>query len=104
MGFVEVPMVAGGVLEVPIHLPGVGAKGERAVGVEVVAWSRIGVHHRDWIAGAPNHLVGLCIVGAGQPYGTPTGLPRIVAAPPSLATRFAWRRNGIGQPVAFARC
>ena len=103
MGFVEVPVVARRVLEVPIHLPGVGVKGERAVGVEVVAWSRISVHHRHRIAGAPDHLVGLCIVSAGQPDCAATGLPGVVVALPGLAARFAGRRNGVGQPFAFAR-
>ena len=55
---VEVPHVAGRVLEVPVHLAGVGILGDRAVGEEVVARpvGRIVFRHR--IADAPDRLVG----------------------------------------------
>ena len=99
---VVVPHVAGRVLEVPVHLAGVGIPGDRAVGVEVVARPIGRVEHRHRIAGAPDGLVGRRIVGAGHPDGAAAGLPGVVLVLPGLAAGLAGRRDGVLAPEQLA--
>src|SRR5205807_7687601 len=86
---VVIPAVVGGVLEVPVHLPGLGFIGDDAVGVEVVARPRVGVHHRHRIAGAPESLVADGIIGAGHPDCTAAAAPGIVGVLPGFAAGLA---------------
>ena len=97
-GLVVVPHVAGQVLVIPVHLAAVGIPRDQAVGVEVVAGTVIRVEHRHRIAGAPQHLIGGDIVGAGDPHGAAAGLPRIVLVLPGLAAGFAGRRHDVFAP------
>src|SRR5262249_25943821 len=101
-GLVVVPMVAGRVLEVPVHLAGVGIPRDHAVGVEIVAGAVGGVEHRHRVAGAPDHLVGLNVVGAGDPHGAAAGLPGVVLVLPGLAAGLARRRNHVFAPDDLA--
>src|SRR6266851_1461308 len=80
--FIVIPHVARRELEVPVHRPGVGIPGNRTVCIEVVAWPIGGIEHRDRVAGAPNGLVGVGVIGSGYPHGGPAGLPGIGAALP----------------------
>src|SRR6185295_4554316 len=97
-GLVVVPEVARRVLEEPVHLAVVRIPGDQAVGVEIVAWPIGRVEHRDWIAGAPEHLIAGDVVAAGDPHGAPTGLPGIVLVLPGLAAGLAWRRDHVLLP------
>src|SRR5882757_4424592 len=81
-GSIIIPHVARDVLVVPVHLAGVGIPGDQAVGVEVVAGTVEGIIHGHRIAGAPQHLVGGDIVGAGHPHGAAAGLPSVVGVLP----------------------
>src|SRR5207342_1681693 len=102
-GFVVIPVVARRVLEIPIHLAGVGIPGDHAVGVEVVAGAVAGVEHGDRIAGAPDHLVGLDVVGAGHPHGPAAGLPGdLILVLPGLAAGLAGRRDHVFAPDHLA--
>src|SRR5262249_19069064 len=60
------------------------------------------IEFRDRIAGAPDGLVGLRIVGAGHPDRPAAGLPGIVLVLPGLAAGFARRRNGVFAPEELA--
>src|SRR5262245_10885652 len=101
-GLVVIPMVAGRVLEVPVHLAGVGIPRDHAVGVEIVAGAIGGIEHRYRVAGAPDHLVGLHVVGAGDPHGAAAGLPGVVLVLPGLAAGLAWRRDHVFAPDDLA--
>src|SRR5438552_2394480 len=67
--------ITGRVLEIPVHVAGLGVPGNRAVGVEVVARPIERIEHRHRIAGTPDSLVGVGVVGPGDPHGGTTGLP-----------------------------
>src|SRR5215472_18008425 len=69
---------------------------------KIVTWPLVS-HPRAAIAGAPEGEVGLWIVVAGDPHGSAAGFP-LVAFGPSLAARFARRRNGVSFPHRFAIC
>ena len=97
-----VPHVAGRELEVPVHLAGVGIVGDRAVGVEVVARPVGRVEHRHRVAGAPDRLVGLRIIGPGDPHGAAAGLPGVVLVLPGLAAGLAGRRHRVMAPQHLA--
>src|SRR5580704_2219491 len=88
---VKVPHVTWRKLEVPVHLAGIGIPRDRAVGEEVVAGPIGRVIHRDGVAGAPDRLIGGCVVGAGDPHGAAARLPGIVLVLPSLAAKLARR-------------
>src|SRR5215471_18324740 len=63
------------------------------------------IHHRHWVADAPQGLVGVRIISAGDPHGTATGLPRIGLVFPGLAAGLTGRRNGVFAPQELAgRC
>src|SRR4029077_3757495 len=91
---VEVPRVTWRILEVPVHLAGVGVPGHRAVGEQIVARPSGRIEFRDRIAGAPDGLIGLHVVGAGDPDGAAAGLPGVVLVLPGLAAGLAGRWNG----------
>ena len=101
-GRVVVPHVARHILEIPVHLAGVGIPRDHAVGVEIVARPVGRIEHRHRIAGAPDHLVGGEIVGAGHPHGAAAGLPGVVLVLPGLAAGLAGRRNHIFAPDELA--
>src|SRR6266478_3560120 len=58
--------------------------------------------HRHRIAGAPDGLVRLRIVGAGDPEGAAAGPPGVVLVLPGLAAGLARRRDRIGAPQPLA--
>src|SRR5215475_4543246 len=99
---VVIPHVAGRELEIPVHLAAVGVPGNSAVGEKVVARSVGRVEHRHRVAGAPDSLVGLGIVGPGYPDGAAAGPPGVVLVLPSLAAGLAggWDRVLLPQPFA----
>ena len=99
---VEIPHVAGRVLEVPVHLAGVGIVRDRAVGEEVVARPIGRIVHRHRVAGPPEGLVGGGIVGSGHPQGAAAGLPGVVLVLPGFAAGLAGRRNGVFLPEPLA--
>ncbi len=102
-GFVIIPVVARGVLEIPVHLAGVGIPGDHAVGVEVVARTIGGVEHGNRIAGAPDHLVGGGVVGACHPHRPAAGLPGDLGLVlPGLAAGLAGRRDHVFAPDHLA--
>jgi hypothetical protein len=77
---VEVPHVAGRVLEIPVHLAGIGIPGDRTVGVEIVAGTVVRIEHRHRVAGAPDGLVGLHVIGAGDPDRAPPVCQALLAS------------------------
>ena len=91
--FVIVPHVAGGELEVPVHLAVFRIIGDGAVGVEVVTRAIGRVEHGHRIAGAPDGLVGQDVIGARHPHGAAAGLPCVVLVLPGFAARLAGGRN-----------
>ena len=99
---VVVPHVAGRELEIPVHLAAVGIPGDGAVGIEIVARPVGRIEHRHRIAGAPDHLVGGGIVGAGDPHCAAADLPGVVLVLPGLAAGLARRRNDVFVPEYFA--
>src|SRR5215217_7764850 len=86
------------VLIVPLDLAGGGVKGQRAVGVKVVAWPIFIIPVRSRISGAPDDGVGWGIVGAGYPGRTTAGGCRVVAVFPGIAAGLALARDGVGAP------
>src|SRR5260370_27002312 len=95
---VVIPHVAGRKLEVPIHFASVGVPGDGAVGEEVVAGPVGWVEHRHRIAGTPDGLVGVWIIGAGHPDGAAAGLPGVVPVLPGLTAGLARRRDRVLLP------
>ncbi len=91
---VEVPGIAGRVLEVPVHLAGIGIPRDRAVGEEVIARPHGRIVFRHRIAGAPDRLVGRQVISAGHPERAASGLPGIGLVLPGLAAGLAGRRHG----------
>src|SRR5690606_38250929 len=83
---VQVPVVAGHVLVVPLQLAGIDVEGERGVGVEHVAITRtadqLGVRSRH--ADAPNRGARFRIVGARRPGRTTPAVFRRNVAPALL--------------------
>ena len=101
--FVIVPHVAGGELEIPVHLAIIGIVGNGAVGEEVVAGAIGGVEHGHRIARAPDGLIRGDIIGACHPHGAAARFPGVVLVFPGLAARLARRRDDVAPPDLLAR-
>src|SRR5215216_2688032 len=86
------------VLIVPLDLAGRGVKGQRAVGVKVVAWPIFIIPVRSRVAGAPDDGVGCGIVGAGYPSRSAAGGGSVVAVFPGIAAGLALARDCLGAP------
>src|SRR5256714_1902401 len=99
---IVVAVVVLGVLEVPLHLAGLGIEGDRRVGEQVVAGTIGGVVARRRIAGAPVREVARRIVGAGDVERAAAGAPRLGLVLPGLAAGLARRRNDEGLPLHVA--
>src|SRR5439155_13582430 len=95
---VVVPMVAGRVLEIPVHLAALGVPGDHAVGEEVVTRAIGRVEHRHWITGTPDQLVRRHIIAPGHPHGAAASLPGVVLILPSLAAGLAGGGNDVFAP------
>src|SRR5207237_5779239 len=91
-----------GVLEVPLHLAGLGIEGDRRVGEQVIARSIGGVVARRRIAGAPIGEVGRRVVGAGDVKRAAAGAPGLGLVLPGLAAGLARCRNDEGLPLHVA--
>src|SRR5262245_55628612 len=99
---IVVPVVAGRVLEVPVHVPAVRIPRDHAVGEEVVAGTVGRIEHRHRVAGAPDHLVGGGIIRAGDPHGAAADLPGVVLVLPGLAAGLTRGGNHVFAPDELA--
>src|SRR5262249_17230686 len=99
---VVVPHVIGRVLEVPVHVAGVGIVGDRAVGEQVVTWPMGRIELWDRVARAPDGLIGLRIVGAGDPDRAAAGLPGVGLVLPGLTAGLTRARDGVFAPDKFS--
>src|SRR6202030_905001 len=99
---VVIPSIVGRVLEVPDELAGIDVERDRRIGVEVVARSRLRIHLRYWIAGAPDGQPGRRIVGTGLPDAATAGLPSVVLVLPGLAARLARLGHHVPAPKLVA--
>src|SRR5262249_38822408 len=91
------------VLVVPLDLAGVGVERDRAVGIEVVAGTILGVPIRTRVADAPDDRVGRRIVGAGDPGRTAAVGGRPVVILPGIAAGLALQRDRVGAPDLLHR-
>src|SRR5215831_16712269 len=80
--FVVVPHVAWRILKIPVHIAAFGTQGNDTVGIKIVARPIFGVILRRWVPGSPEGLIGIGIIGPGDPNGAAAGLPSVVGVLP----------------------
>src|ERR1051326_7142725 len=87
-------------LVIPLQVASVGIERDDAAGIEIVAIADVAIHVRPRIADAPIDEIQLRIVGAGDPGGSSTELPRL--AGPAIAPGFAVGGNSVESPDALS--
>src|SRR5215469_4204959 len=101
--FVDAVVVVGivrGILEIELHLAGIGIKRQRGVGIEIVAGPHLTIEVRPWISDRPVENIACRIIGAGDPGGPAPVLVGFAA--PAVRTRLAGCGYGVGLPNLLA--